>query len=88
MKEVVSQKNMSMLLISHNLGVVREFADRIYVIYHGTILEEGSTEQIFNAPGHIYTQTLLKAIPKINSSTLPNLNTANIDYLKQPKFTH
>ena len=88
MKEVVSQKNMSMLLISHNLGVVREFADRIYVIYQGTILEEGSTENIINAPGHIYTQTLLKAIPKINSSTLPNLNTANIDYLKQPKFTH
>jgi len=88
MKEVVSQKNMSMLLISHNLGVVREFADRIYVIYQGTILEEGSTEQIFNAPGHIYTQTLLNAIPKINSSKLPNLNTSNIDYLKQPKFTH
>lgn len=88
MKEVVSQKNMSMLLISHNLGVVREFADRIYVIYQGTILEEGSTKQIFNAPGHIYTQTLLNAIPKINSSKLPNLNTSNIDYLKQPKFTH
>ena len=88
MKEVVSQNKMSMLLISHNLGVVKEFADRIYVIYQGRILEEGTTKQIFNSPGHLYTQTLLQAIPKINSSRLPDLNTENIDYFKQPKFTH
>ena len=88
MKDVISRKKMSMLLISHNLGVVREFADRIYVIYQGTILEEGSTEKIFNSPGHIYTQTLLQAIPKINSSKLPSLDSENLDYLSQPKFTH
>ena len=88
MKDVISQKKMSMLLISHNLGVVREFADKIYVIYQGRILEEGSTEKIFNSPGHIYTQTLLQAIPKINSSKLPSLDSENLDYLSQPKFTH
>ena len=88
MKDVVSRKKMSMLLISHNLGVVREFADKIYVIYQGKILEEGSTEKIFNSPGHIYTQTLLQAIPKINSSKLPSLNSEELDYLSQPKFTH
>ena len=88
MKDVVSRKKMSMLLISHNLGVVREFADKIYVIYQGKILEEGSTEKIFNSPGHIYTQTLLQAIPKINSSKLPSLNSEKLDYLNQPKFTH
>ena len=88
MKDVISRKKMSMLLISHNLGVVREFADKIYVIYQGTILEEGSTQKIFNSPGHIYTQTLLQAIPKINSSKLPSLDSENLDYLSQPKFTH
>ena len=88
MKDVISRKKMSMLLISHNLGVVREFADKIYVIYQGTILEEGSTEKIFNSPGHIYTQTLLQAIPKINSSKLPSLDSENLDYLSQLKFTH
>ena len=88
MKDVISRKKMSMLLISHNLGVVREFADKIYVIYQGTILEEGYTEKIFNSPGHIYTQTLLQAIPKINSSKLPSLDSENLDYLSQPKFTH
>ena len=88
MKNVISRKKMSMLLISHNLGVVREFADKIYVIYQGTILEEGSTEKIFNSPGHIYTQTLLQAIPKINSSKLPSLDSENLDFLSQPKFTH
>ena len=88
MKDVVSRKKMSMLLISHNLGVVREFADKIYVIYQGKILEEGSTDKIFNSPGHIYTQTLLQAIPKINSSKLPSLNSEELDYLNQPKFTH
>ena len=88
MKDVISRKKMSMLLISHNLGVVREFADKIYVIYQGRILEEGSTEKIFNSPGHIYTQTLLQAIPKINSSKLPSLDSENLDYLSQPKFTH
>jgi peptide/nickel transport system ATP-binding protein len=87
-KDVVSRKKMSMLLISHNLGVVREFADKIYVIYQGKILEEGSTDKIFNSPGHIYTQTLLQAIPKINSSKLPSLNSEKLDYLNQPKFTH
>ena len=87
-KDVVSRKKMSMLLISHNLGVVREFADKIYVIYQGKILEEGSTDKIFNSPGHIYTQTLLQAIPKINSSKLPSLNSEELDYLNQPKFTH
>ena len=88
MKDVISRKKMSMLLISHNLGVVRELADKIYVIYQGTILEEGSTEKIFNSPGHIYTQTLLQAIPKINSSKLPSLDSENLDYLSQTKFTH
>ena len=88
MKDVVSRKKMSMLLISHNLGVVREFADKIYVIYQGKILEEGSTDKIFNSPGHIYTKTLLQAIPKINSSKLPSLNSEELDYLNQPKFTH
>jgi len=88
MKDVVSRKKMSMLLISHNLGVVREFADKIYVIYQGKILEAGSTDKIFNSPGHIYTQTLLQAIPKINSSKLPSLNSEELDYLNQPKFTH
>ena len=88
MKDVVSRKKMSMLLISHNLGVVREFADKIYVIYQGKILEEGSTDKIFNSPGHIYTQTLLQAIPKINSSKLPSLNNEELDYLNKPKFTH
>jgi len=58
------EMGMAMLLITHDLGIVRRMAERIYVMKSGEIVEHGSTTQIFGAPKHPYTQHLLSAEPK------------------------
>ena len=67
MQEMVEARATSVFLISHNLGVVREFSDRLYVIYQGRIVEEGKTEEVFADPRHPYTRALLAAVPRITS---------------------
>ncbi len=67
MQEMVAKRETSVFLISHNLGVVREFSDRLYVIYQGRIVEEGKTEDVFADPRHPYTKALLAAVPGITS---------------------
>jgi oligopeptide/dipeptide ABC transporter, ATP-binding protein, C-terminal domain len=54
---------MAMLLISHDLGVVADVADRVYVMYAGAIVEEGTTREVYDHPGHPYTEGLLASIP-------------------------
>jgi oligopeptide/dipeptide ABC transporter ATP-binding protein len=54
---------MSILYITHDLGVVSQIADRVYVMYAGVIVEHGSLEQIFKTPWHPYTQALLASLP-------------------------
>lgn len=60
---------LSYLMISHDLSVVRHLCDRILVMHQGKIVEEGSTEEVFNHPRHPYTQNLLNAIPAIRTSS-------------------
>ena len=73
MREMVSEHNTAVLFISHNLGVVREFADRIYVIYRGRIVEHGPTAALFAAPRHPYTRALLRAVPRITGGGIPEI---------------
>jgi oligopeptide/dipeptide ABC transporter ATP-binding protein len=54
---------MSILYITHDLGVVTQVADRVYVMYAGTIVEQGAKDNIFNDPRHPYTRALLASIP-------------------------
>lgn len=62
-KELQEKRNMSLLYITHDLGVVANIADRIYVMYSGIIVEQGSTHDIFHNPCHPYTQGLLASLP-------------------------
>ena len=55
---------MSILLITHNLGIVAQYADRVAVMYSGKIVEEGPVTSIFESPQHPYTQGLLNSLPK------------------------
>ena len=57
--------DLTYVLISHDLGVVQAMCDRIMVMYLGRIMETGPTEQVFGAPRHPYTKSLLSAIPRI-----------------------
>ena len=72
MRSIRDQLSMSMILITHNMGVVAEMCDRVMVMYGGVVMEEGSVSQIFLQPQHPYTQGLLAAIPSIevNKDTL------------------
>jgi oligopeptide/dipeptide ABC transporter ATP-binding protein len=63
-KKLQNQYGMAVLLITHNLGVVAEIAERVYVMYAGNIVESGSVYQIFNDPLHPYTMGLLAALPR------------------------
>ena len=64
-KKLQQDSGMSMLFISHDLGVVRHISDRVAVMYQGQIVETGDKRQIFEAPAHDYTKKLLSSIPRI-----------------------
>jgi oligopeptide/dipeptide ABC transporter ATP-binding protein len=57
----------SIILITHNLGVVAGLCKRVIVMYAGEIVEEGSTEQIFDSPQHPYTWSLLRSLPRVDA---------------------
>lgn len=87
MHEMVAANNTAVLFISHNLGVVREFADVVYVIYRGRIVEQGDAVSVFNAPGHPYTRALMAAVPRITGGGIADtLDSA--DTFLQPCFIH
>jgi microcin C transport system ATP-binding protein len=64
LKELQAEFGMAILLITHDLGIVRKVSDRICVMTNGEIVEAGTVERIFAAPAHPYTQHLLSAEPK------------------------
>ncbi|MDX2204643.1 MAG: ABC transporter ATP-binding protein [Hyphomicrobiaceae bacterium] len=64
LKSLQRETGMAMLLITHDLGIVRRMADRVYVMNSGKVVEEGATEAVFRAPKHAYTRHLLSAEPK------------------------
>ncbi|WLT08783.1 ABC transporter ATP-binding protein [Bartonella apihabitans] len=66
LEKLKQERSMSMLFITHNLGIVRKFADRVCVMTGGKIVETGKTANIFNHPQHDYTKKLLAAEPKGN----------------------
>ncbi len=66
MNELQEELGMSIIFITHNLGVIAQVADEIEVMYLGKILERGTTKEIIHQPQHPYTQALLKAIPRLD----------------------
>jgi ABC-type microcin C transport system duplicated ATPase subunit YejF len=63
LEHLVDKHNLSMLFISHDLGVVRKLCDRVIVLKHGELVEAGAVEDVWQSPDHEYTQTLLAAVP-------------------------
>ena len=67
MKKLQDKLDMSIILITHDLGVISEIADRVIIMYAGRIVEESDGKDIFLKPLHPYTEALLKSVPKINT---------------------
>ncbi|PYE53332.1 ABC transporter ATP-binding protein [Deinococcus yavapaiensis] len=70
MRKLQEEIGMSILFITHNLGVVAEMADRVVVMYGGRVVEEGDVVEIFKAPKHPYTMGLLNSIPRVDHAVL------------------
>ena len=67
-KNLQQKEDMSVILITHDLGVVASLCSRIVVMYAGMIMEEGTTKEIFYSPKHPYTKALLNSIPKVSDA--------------------
>ncbi|MCD2100211.1 dipeptide ABC transporter ATP-binding protein [Rhodococcus rhodochrous] len=64
LRRLQAGRGLSLLLISHDLAVVKALCSRIVVLRHGTVVESGSTEDLFTNPQHVYTRELLAAVPR------------------------
>lgn len=66
MQDIVHKTNTAMVMVTHNLSIVARYADRVYVMYAGEIVETGKTSEIFKNPKHPYTIGLMNAVPGLN----------------------
>ena len=65
LKELKRTSNMAIMLITHNFGLVADFADRVAVMFRGRIVEAGATAEILRNPQHAYTRALIECVPKL-----------------------
>jgi len=68
MKKLQEQLGMSIIIITHDLGIVADISDRVVVMYAGQIVETGLTSEIFESPKHLYTKKLLASVPRLDMS--------------------
>ncbi|WP_235911752.1 dipeptide ABC transporter ATP-binding protein [Mesorhizobium xinjiangense] len=66
LKDLQEHLSMSLLLITHDFGIVANMADEIVVLYHGEVMEAGNREDIFRRTGHAYTKALMRAVPSLD----------------------
>jgi len=71
MKDLVAEFHMSILFITHDLGVIAQTADRVAVMYLGNLVETGTVRQVINSPAHPYTRGLLNSLPKLDDLEAP-----------------
>lgn len=85
MKDLVEKKNLSIILISHALGTIRNTVDTVYVMYAGSMIEAASTRELFSDPLHPYAQGLLKSVPKLTGAGFSEGIKGRIpDYINPP----
>jgi oligopeptide/dipeptide ABC transporter ATP-binding protein len=85
LKDLVEDHSLALLMITHNLGVVREAADYVYVMYAGSVVEHGPTAALFANPRHPYTRALIDCVPKLSGeTTFKGIDGAPPDYAAPP----
>jgi len=75
LRHLQAEIGMSVMLITHNLGVVAEMCDHVVVMYLGRVVEQGPVDEIFHAPKHPYTRALLESIPSMHAPSRVKLPT-------------
>ncbi len=83
-QDIRKKLNMSLLLISHDLGVINKLCDRVLVFYAGKIVEQGPTHEVLQTPKHPYTQMLLQSRPSL---ALPRINPLRVIEGSPPSLT-
>jgi peptide/nickel transport system ATP-binding protein len=84
-RKLVEEKNTSIILITHTLGIVRELTDRVYVMYAGNMVEVAPTKKLFANPHHPYTRGLLSTVPRLTGGGIASGIPGRIpDYLNPP----
>ncbi|MFD1848766.1 ABC transporter ATP-binding protein [Oceanobacillus bengalensis] len=85
LKELQSKLGTAIFLVTHDLGVVAEMADRVVVVYAGQVVEQSSVIDLFEKPEHPYTEALMKSIPRIETDRTKRLQTikGNVPSLKE-----
>lgn len=92
LKELQEENDMAVILITHDIGLVAQMADRVLVMYAGQLIEEGPVKEIFKKPRHPYTQALLASIPSIRDSgdrkltSIPGIVPENYDDISGCRF--
>ncbi len=82
---LVKEKETSTILITHSLGIVREWTDRVYVMYAGGMVETARTKELFSNPLHPYSRGLMKAVPRLTGEGIAEGVAGRIpDYLNPP----
>jgi peptide/nickel transport system ATP-binding protein len=85
LRQLVEERNTSIVLITHTLGIVREMTDRVYVMYAGHMVETAPTASLFRAPKHPYTVGLMEAVPRLSGGGVSDGIPGRIpDYLSPP----
>lgn len=86
LKTLKDTLNLSILFISHDLGLIKEFCNEVIIMNRGEIVEYGKTEEIFNAPQHPYTQGLIHCRPPLNFKVKRLLTLSDFNELKKEQF--
>jgi peptide/nickel transport system ATP-binding protein len=96
LKELVRTRHISILLITHNLGVIQEMTERVYIMYAGQVVETARTTSLFANPKHPYTQGLIASVPRLTGGeiaegipgTVPDYTAAPLGCRFHPRCLH
>ncbi len=92
LKRLQKETGMSMILITHDIGLVANMADRVLVMYAGQIIEQAKASELFKSPRHPYTRALLETVPTIRDDadrklfSIPGIVPENYDHIKGCRF--
>lgn len=84
LKDLIKKYHLSILFVTHNLGIAREITNKIYIMYAGKIVEYGETSEVFANPKHPYTAGLLTSVPKLSGERFQGISGTIPNYVEPP----